>query len=306
MLVIAFPFQFGKEGGEAVVPFAKINGTTLYYKVKGSGVPIVFIHPPMLTSSNFADQLEHLSGRYQIIAFDIRGHGQSGQSSERLTYSLVAEDIRGLLDHLELKKAYLCGYSTGGSVALEAMLRYPDRFYGGILISGMSELSDWYRRSEVWAAVGLMGLRAKRIVAAVIAWGNSNKWKTFRRLYHTAKEGQLRNVNDYFKCSLTYNCTEKLGQIQTPVLLLYGVKDKEFHRYAHILHHRLPDSTLHFLPKVGHQLPTKSASLVNALIRKWIDERHPWKTTDKSRQQVPSLPAFPQPDEPQVEETTEV
>ncbi|KZE84461.1 alpha/beta hydrolase [Paenibacillus elgii] len=301
-----FPFNLEKKGCEAVVPFAKINGTTMYYKVKGSGVPIVFIHPPMLTSSNFADQMEHLSARYQIIAFDIRGHGQSGQSAERLTYGLLAEDICGLLDHLELKKAYLCGYSTGGSVALEAMLRYPDRFYGAILISAMSELSDWYRRSEVWAAVGLMGLRAKRLVAAVIAWGNANKWKTFRRLYRTATEGQLRNVNDYFKCSLTYNCTEKLGQIQTPVLLLYGVKDKEFHRYAHILQSRLSDSELHFLPKVGHQLPTKSASLVNALIRRWIDERHPWKTADKSRQQVPSLPAFLPPDVPEVEETTEV
>ncbi|MDO3676608.1 alpha/beta fold hydrolase [Paenibacillus ehimensis] len=288
------------------MPFAKINGTTLYYKVKGYGVPIVFIHPPMLTSSNFADQMKQLSGKYQVIAFDIRGHGQSGQSSEPLTYGLLAEDIRGLLDHLELKKAYLCGYSTGGSVALEALLRYPDRFYGAILISGMSELSDWYRRSEVWAAVGMMGLRAKRIVAAVIALGNANKWKTFRRLYRTAKEGQLRNVNDYFKCSLTYNCTERLGQIQVPVLLLYGEKDKEFRRYAQILHRRLPDSTLHFLPKVGHQLPTKSSALVNALIRHWIDERHPWKTADKSRQPAPSLPVFPLPDVPQAEETTEV
>jgi pimeloyl-ACP methyl ester carboxylesterase len=68
------------------MPFAKINGTTLHYQVKGEGLPIIFIHPPLLTKANFNYQVAQLSGIYKVITFDIRGHGHSAASLDPLTY----------------------------------------------------------------------------------------------------------------------------------------------------------------------------------------------------------------------------
>lgn len=112
------------------MPMINMNSASLYYTVKGSGTPIVFIHPPVLTSVNFKYQLEELSKNFQIITFDIRGHGKSPYSPEPITYPLIIEDIIRLLDHLNINKAFLCGYSTGGSIVLEFLLTFPERALG--------------------------------------------------------------------------------------------------------------------------------------------------------------------------------
>lgn len=107
-----------------------VDGSSLYYTVKGKGVPIVFIHPPVLTCVNFEYQIEELSKEFKVIAFDIRGHGRSQDSRQPITYPLIVEDIRRLLNHLEVKKACICGYSTGSSVALEFLLTFAESALG--------------------------------------------------------------------------------------------------------------------------------------------------------------------------------
>lgn len=112
------------------MPMLNVDGSSLYYIVKGKGIPIVFIHPPVLTCVNFEYQIEKLSKEFKVIAFDIRGHGRSQYSRQPITYSLIAQDIKRLLDHLEVKKAFICGYSTGSSVALKFLLTYVESTLG--------------------------------------------------------------------------------------------------------------------------------------------------------------------------------
>ncbi|MBT2696242.1 alpha/beta hydrolase [Bacillus sp. ISL-40] len=111
-----------------------VDGISLYYNVKGEGTPIVFIHPPLLTSANFKYQIDELSQKFKVITFDIRGHGRSSYSVQPITYPLIVEDIKRLLDHLKITKAFLCGYSTGGSIGLEFLLTFPNRSIGPLLL----------------------------------------------------------------------------------------------------------------------------------------------------------------------------
>lgn len=252
------------------MPMVEVNGIPLHYDRVGRGVPIVFIHPPLLTGENFVYQQEQLADRFEVITFDIRGHGRSGYSKEKVTYPLIADDICKLMDQLNIPKAYLCGYSTGGSVALETLLRYQDRFLGGILISGMSEVSDWYNRSRIWTAARITRLRAKRLMTAAIAIGNSDMPATFKRLYASAIQGHVRNLHQYYEYSYNYSCTSSLHRIHIPMLLIYGEKDVSFHRYAHLLHRSLPNSTLHLIAGAYHQIPTKNASALHELMRLWL------------------------------------
>ncbi|MDQ0971836.1 pimeloyl-ACP methyl ester carboxylesterase [Neobacillus niacini] len=256
------------------MPMMDVKDVSLYYNVKGNGTPIVFIHPPLLTSENFRYQMDGESQDFSVITFDIRGHGRSHYSNQTITYPLIVEDIKRLLDHLGIEKAFLCGYSTGASIALEFMLTYSDRAIGGILVSGMSEASDLYLRKRISLAVKLANSRSLSFLAYAITWGNSDTKEMFRNLYNEAVKGDARNINQYFQYSLKYNCTNQLDKIELPILLVYGKKDKSFHRYANLLKEKLPCSELYFIDKEKHQIPTKAATKLNPLIAHFVDEHN--------------------------------
>ena len=255
------------------MPFARVNGTNLHVHAKGRGVPIVFIHPPLLTKAIFNYQTAELSGMFRTVVFDIRGHGISAPSEQPLTYPLIAEDTVRLMDHLDIEKAFICGYSTGGSVALEAMLSYPGRFYGGIVLSGMPEAGDPILRARIGIAAAMCRMNAGRLLALAICFGNADSGTTFANLHREAARGNSVNWEQYYRCSLEYNCTARLKQLRLPVLLVFGEKDRGFHRYAGILKRELPDCRLVIVPGAHHQLPTKAGAAVSEAIRAFVLER---------------------------------
>jgi pimeloyl-ACP methyl ester carboxylesterase len=256
------------------MPFVTINGTRLNYQVKGEGLPIIFIHPPLLTKAIFNYQVAQLSGSYKVITFDIRGHGHSASSVVPLTYPLIVEDMKQLMDYLNIDKAYVCGYSTGGSVAIDAILNDPDRFYGGLLVSALSEASDLYLRARLKLAVSMCRLNARKPLIYAICRGNADRNATFQQLTKDAKAGTLINWRQYYEYSEHYNCTNRLAEIQQPMLLIYGKKDRSFYKYADILEQHLPSNKLVLIRGVSHQIPTKAALSMNEIIRQWLTVVH--------------------------------
>ncbi|MFD2670659.1 alpha/beta fold hydrolase [Marinicrinis sediminis] len=254
------------------MPMMEADGVRLHYHKKGKGIPIVLIHPPLLTSENFNYQLEDLSDDFQVIVFDIRGHGFSSPSEQAVTYSQVSSDIQLLLNSLDIDRCYIGGYSTGGGIALDAMLSYPHRFYGGIMISAMPEVSDASLRNRIRLAVRLSETRLHPLLRWSICRGNADMNLTYRNLSEAAKHGNPPNIRQYYESSLTFNCTKALKYLQLPQLLVYGNKDGAFHRYAKLLQAELPSSQLYYMRGVSHQLPTKAPRRLNGLIRKWITE----------------------------------
>jgi pimeloyl-ACP methyl ester carboxylesterase len=246
------------------------DGLSLHYTVRGEGTPLIFIHPPVLSSVNFAYQLKHLSKDFKVITFDIRGHGKSHPSRQAVTYPLIAEDIKRIMDHLRLEKAFLCGYSVAGSITLEFLLKFPERSMGAILMGGISEVNDWLLKKQISLAVSLSRMGAISTLAYSISWSNADTIATFRRLVKDARRANAKNAAEYYDYALTYNCTEKLYTIPFPVLLLYGAKEKSFHHYGQLIHTKLPNSKLTFIRNVKHQLPTKAYKKVNKLITQFV------------------------------------
>ncbi|MDD9271322.1 alpha/beta fold hydrolase [Paenibacillus sp. GCM10023248] len=261
------------------MPFAFVNGTQLHYEISGTGDPIVWIHPPLLTEDGFAYQKEQLAAHFRIITFNIRGHGLSRASECPLTIELIAEDIVKLLNELGIEQAYVCGYSTGSMVLLEALLTHPERFLGGIIVSGTPELTDLYNVSRAWVACRMAGSdMLMKLLRTSIAYGNADKLETFHQLKERALTDARDDVCSYFKESLSYSCTLRLRNIRHPILLIYGQKDRAFNRYAKLLHDQLPNSSLYYLKDAKHQIPTKYASKMNDLVRLWIDSLQDEKT----------------------------
>lgn len=242
----------------------------MHYIDRGQGTAILFIHPPVLPSLAFIYQIQGLSPYYRTIAFDIRGHGKSQPSEQAVTYPLIVEDIKQLLDLLNIDKIFLCGYSTGGSVVLEFLLTHADRALGGIVIGGMSEVNDWRLRNKIGVGVAFSKLGAIGTIALSNAWTQATNFSLFRKLFNDAKKANAKNAEQYYRCSLNYNCTSQLRHIRLPVLLVYGEKDKQFYGYAKMLHQRLPNSELVMIKNVDHRIPTKVPATLNELIKQFL------------------------------------
>jgi pimeloyl-ACP methyl ester carboxylesterase len=252
------------------LPLVTINDTRLHTVKLGEGPPIVLIHPPLLSGRIFDSLCRLLSSSYTLIIFDIRGHGESLPSNRPVNFHLIAEDIAALLDYYEFDRAYICGYSTGSSVMLETILTHPGRFVGGIALSGMPEAADPYLRFRIWLAAQLSA-HASRFLTAAISFGNADSLHAFRMLYQTSKDGSFENIRQYFESSLSFSCMPMLPQIRLPILLLYGEKDRSFHKYAHLCHEKLANSSLYILPGQKHQLPLKSTEMVIQYVTAWLE-----------------------------------
>lgn len=256
------------------MPMMNVNGVSLHYHIQGRGTPVIFIHPPYIASRIFQYQKYQLSEQHKAVTFDIRGHGRSGSSPVPLTFPVIVEDMKQLLDALDIEQAYVCGYSVGSMVALEALLTSPQRFCGGIMISGTPAIQDVMTRSQVVAGAVASTPRSKSALGFTIAWGNADNRLTFDHLRNEAHHGDPAKWKEYSRCCLTFDCADRLFRIKQPMLLIYGERDHQFHRYAHLMHDQLPDSELYFIRGMRHQLPTKAPEKVSNLISQWIAKQN--------------------------------
>ena len=109
------------------MPVCRVDDININYREYGNGFPLVLIHPFSATLGFWAQQIEKLSPKYRIIAYDVRGHGLSSAPAggENYTLDILVEDLHHLLEHLKVTKAYVGGLSMGGAIALGYACRYP-------------------------------------------------------------------------------------------------------------------------------------------------------------------------------------
>ncbi|MGK7910827.1 MAG: alpha/beta fold hydrolase [Synechococcus sp.] len=107
------------------------DGVEIAYDVRGQGdTTLVFVHCWSCDRAYWQDQLDGFADDYRVVSLDLAGHGMSGNNREDWTVAAHAEDVRAVLDTLELDNAILIGHSMGGSVSVVAAGLMPDRVIG--------------------------------------------------------------------------------------------------------------------------------------------------------------------------------
>jgi 3-oxoadipate enol-lactonase len=112
--------------------FAKINGIDLYYEVHGEGPPLILSHGIGSNHLHWWQQVPAFSKHFQVIVFDHRGFGFS-KDTNCLGPKAFVDDLEGLLSHLNIGKAALCGQSMGGITVAGYATRHPERVKAFIL-----------------------------------------------------------------------------------------------------------------------------------------------------------------------------
>src|SRR5262245_39769054 len=105
------------------------DGIKLYYEDTGSGIPIVFVHEFAGDVRSIEPQVRYFSQRYRCITYNARGYPPSDVPRDGNAYSQerARDDIRAVLDALELPDAHIVGISMGAFATLHFGFTYPDR-----------------------------------------------------------------------------------------------------------------------------------------------------------------------------------
>lgn len=259
------------------MPYTKIDDSlTLYYQIKGDGLPVVFIHPFVMGHNVFKYQ-EALSHRYKTIFFDLAGHGRSSKGSKPASISGFASDLKKLLDEVGVEKAVLCGYSHGGLVAQEFALKYPERSAGLILSGGFSKIDTLIPK----LVINLVQLMVKFGLVSLAA-----KWQAkFHKLdsedeyeiFELARRSDAQRSYEYIKSGLHYDSTSQLHKLDMPILLIYGTLEKPMHRYRIPFQKRAPQTQVVYIKSGTHQLPPRSHqefnTIVDVFLKPYIDNK---------------------------------
>jgi len=128
------------------MPVAAINGARIYYEEHGKGFPLVFAHGAGGNHMSWWQQVPQFSRRYRCITFDHRGWGISTDTDGTGPAAFI-DDLRGLLDHLDVEEAFLVGQSMGGLSCLGIALSQPERVRGLVMANTFAGM-----RREVWLA----------------------------------------------------------------------------------------------------------------------------------------------------------
>jgi len=146
LLVVVAPARAAED------QFFDSNGVKLRYRVEGQGEPVLLIHG---FGGNEGLQWElpgvikELAKEYHVIAYDNRGHGRSDKLHEPEKYGIeMIDDAVRMLDHLEIDRAHVVGYSMGAFIAAKLAVTHPDRVIS-VTLGG----AGWHRNDPRWATL---------------------------------------------------------------------------------------------------------------------------------------------------------
>ncbi len=117
--------------------YAPVNGLQMYYELHGSGgTPLLLLHGGLFDiDQQFGELLPSLAANRRVIATDFQGHGRTDDIDRPLGTADLASDVVGLLQHLDVPKVDVFGFSVGAAVALHLAIRNPELIRKAIISS---------------------------------------------------------------------------------------------------------------------------------------------------------------------------
>jgi 3-oxoadipate enol-lactonase len=214
---------------------ARINGIDLYYEVHGNGEPLLLIMGLGANTSSWFSQIAAFSREYQVIAFDNRGAGRSDKPNEAYSMGQLADDARGILDHLGIPSAHVFGMSLGGMIAQELVLRAPERvrtlILGGTMAGGPTAI--FAGPEVIQQFISLAGMPIVQAIEAGLAliyserFIEQKKGELVRRMIMNAHlTAPMYALQRQFMAIVGFDTTARLPEIIAPTLVLAGTVDR--------------------------------------------------------------------------------
>ena len=238
------------------------DGVKLYYEVHGAGPALLLTHGYASSCRMWTGQIGILAPHFQLILWDMRGHGRSDYPAAPDAYSEEATlaDMAALLDAVQARSAVIGGLSLGGYMSLAFQRQWPERVRALLIIDTgpgyrSAEARDAWNQSALKTAARFetRGLEALRPHAA--ADKDEHRDATGLAL---AARGMLRQRDA--------KVIDSLPAINIPSLIVVGADDKLFLAPANYMAAKIPGARLATLPDAGHFANLDNPAAFNAAL----------------------------------------
>lgn len=259
------------------MPKLRVNDINLYYQVSGSGAPLVFIHGLGSSARDWELQVAEFSQTFQVITFDLRGHGQSDKPAGPYTMPLFASDTAGLLIALGVESANIVGLSLGGGVAFQLAIDAPSLIKKLVIVNSAPALvvRTFKDRLNVWQRFAIVKLLGMRKIGAVLSK------RLFPKPEHAAlratfierwAENDARAYQDTLRAMIGWSVTDKLNKIQCPTLILTADQDYTPITVKEEYTKLIPHAQLVVIPDSRHATPVEQPLRFNDALMKFLKE----------------------------------
>jgi pimeloyl-ACP methyl ester carboxylesterase len=233
---------------------------TCYDDLGKSKTPIIFVHGFPFNKSTWQPQVDSLKKSHRVITYDIRGFGKSTIGKEKISIGLLADDLISFMDALKIKKAIVCGFSTGGYILLKAAYHYPQRF-AALILSNTQCVADTFEKKEkhhqtiAKIKTGKLKEFTDNFIKEAFC---SESLITKKDLVESARNTILSAAPLTVAATLAAIAERKemcsgLSGIKVPALVICGKKDKITPpAIAEFLTGKLPNAKLRIIEKAGH------------------------------------------------------
>jgi len=239
---------------------------------------VLLIHPVGLDLTYWGDQIEALRARYDVIAFDLPGHGRSPGRPEDVTFAGFASATASLIEQHAAAPVHVVGISVGGMIAQTLALSHPALVRSLTLIATAATFSEEGRT--------VIGRRAETIqtggMAAIVA-PFLERWFTPETLT------QRPDLSDRITKTLLgddpgvqaamwtmvagLDVLERLDQIKCPTLILVGDRDPSTPpAFSAAIAERIAGSRMVVLPNASHMLFLEQPDLINRHLLEFLQD----------------------------------
>jgi pimeloyl-ACP methyl ester carboxylesterase len=266
------------------MPIAKINGHDLFYEEVGSGEPLVFAHEFYGDHQSWHLQVRFFARRYRTIAFNGRGFPPSAVPDDPAAYSQAnqVDDVKGLLDHLDIARAHICGLSMGAYTTLFFGLAYPDRArsltVGGIgsgsglqkhFVAEMTAILDCLEQEGIERTAERHFAGPRRVqLRDKDPKGWDEAYEQFTK--QSAKGHALTIRGVLMKRRSVLDMGAELERLNVPVLVISGDEDDPCLEPGLFLKRKLPAVGLLVIPKSGHLVNLEEPAAFNEALLAFI------------------------------------
>jgi 3-oxoadipate enol-lactonase len=267
-----------------------VNGIITCYDDFGNGdIPILFIHGFPFNKSCWQPQIDFFKDTNRVIAYDIRGFGNSSCGEEEISITLFADDLIKFMDALQIKKAIVCGLSMGGYILLNAVNRYSDRFEA-LVLSDTQCIADSQKmkenRQKMVEQIELTGVTdfASDFVKKVFCEESlNNKTELVERTKNIILSTPAKTITKTLVALAQRQemCTW-LHKISIPVLILCGKKDSIIpFDQSKFLNNKIINSSLKEIDNAGHLSNVEQPDEFDNYLYHFINEHK--KVTDEKK-----------------------
>lgn len=254
----------------------QVNDIELDYEDYGKGDALLLLHGLGSTKKDWDFQIPFFSKKYRVIAVDLRGHGNSSKPLNDYGVDFMTEDIKQLLDQLNIKKATIAGFSMGAAVAFQMASSYPEYLENLVIVNSGPDFNDMGKIGEDLLINRTKFLQTKGLnaLAEEISFNMfpEEDQIDLRNTFETrCKKNDFNAYYKSFTTLMAWGLGDKIKELHTRTLVVTSDMDYTPVSFKEAYVNKLPNATLVVIKNSRHGVVIDQPEAFNKELEKFLE-----------------------------------